>query len=358
MNRLCIISLCFAYSYAQLAYINLTQPYLIPESMDFDSSFGYLVGSIGAGNVRKVDPNTGAVSILASSANMIATFGVQVDKRGGRHRLLVCSGIYPPNATAPFQAGVAVIDLTIASPVQTNFYDLTSYGPGGYGRLCNDMVSDDAGNIYATDSFGFQLWKITSLGAISSYISNPAWQGSMTSPFGTDGIELTSEGNLIVGHLSDTIPLSTLWLVNTTTVNFTQITITGGNVLGADGIYFSTAGCLYVVGAGKVNRLKSLDQWHTARVLESISSPCVTPTAIAQNGVDFYVSCANNFGIGPAAIAKVTFTATESAALCTGPDSSTSSTGGGGGGSGSSDSSSVHASFAVALSVLFLIMTQ
>jgi len=317
MTRVLIVLLCVVCSYGQLAYINLTAPYLIPESMDFDSNFGYIIGSVGLGNTRTVNPATGAVSVLVSNPEMPATFGIQVDKRAGRHRLLVCSGIYPPNATAIFQAGVAVIDLTSGTPTQTNFYDLTNVGPAGYGRLCNDLIADDAGNIYATDSFGYQVWKITTAGAISSYASNVAWKGTMTSPFGTDGIELTAEGNLIVGHLSDSVSLSTLWLVPTTgTVTTTQITISGGNVLGADGVYFGPSGCLYVVGAGKINRLKSTDGWQTATVLESAVSPCNTPTAVAYNGANLYVSCANNFGVIPAAIARVSFTVPETASLC------------------------------------------
>jgi len=307
--------LCAALSdAAQNQYINLTT--IVPESMDYDSAFGYITGSVFTGNTWKVDPVSGVVTSLAMSPNMTSTFGIQVDTRGGRHRLLVCSGVFPVTSVA----GVAVIDLTQSPARQTAYYDLSRVGNPAALRLCNDLVSDNAGNIYATDSMGGQVFKISTTGVVSSYVVNPGWLPT-SSMFGTDGIELTPDGNLIVGHIANYANDSTMWLVTVAnTPTYVQMTITGGAVTGVDGIYMGPLGCLYIAGAGFVKRLISTDGWRTATILESVASPCTTPTAVAFNSVagQYFVSCANNFGQtgGPAAIASLPFT-TETATMCT-----------------------------------------
>jgi len=250
------------------------------------------------------------------------TAGVQYDNRGGRNRLLVCSAILPPPFGAGGQAGgVLDIDVSTATPSLTAFYDTSPAGPGASIRFCNDIIADNAGNIYATDSFGSQVWKITTGGVVSTYISNSAWNDAS---FGLDGIEMTSDGNLIVSHITH----SELWLVKTTAPpTSAKITITGNSIsMNPDGILFGQHGCLYTVGNGHVFRLASYNNWTDATVLETVAVTCTTPTAIAWDSADsaYFVSCANNFGSGPYAIEKITFSAAETDTLCTvNPGSST-----------------------------------
>jgi hypothetical protein len=330
MQLTLLLALACTLAVADLSNIVITAPnYLIPEGMDFDASFGYITGSIGLGDTRTVNSLTGVVALLAASANITyprSTFGVEVDKKNGRNRLLVCVANSPLalDPLLPFQSGVASISLS-GTPAQTHFHDVSAVGPVGNSRVCNDLVADIAGNIYATDSLGEQVWKITPQGVVSTHASSPFWNGydpnNPNVPFGTDGIEITPSGDLIVGHLSSTAENSTIWKVPTSgTINVTQIHVHGGAITGADGIYFGPKGCLYVVGNNKVYRLMSNDSWANANVLETVTVTCPTPTAIAYNTNDgfYYVSCVNGFDAQPYTIERVTFAATETEFMCAG----------------------------------------
>jgi hypothetical protein len=328
-RTLLVLALACTLAVADISSIQLNTLYLIPEGMDFDASVGYIIGSLGLGNTYKVGVNevAGNSPSFVSSTNMTmrSTFGIEVDKKNGRNRVLVCVANSPVatfNPAAPFQSGVAVISLS-GTPAQTAFHDLSAVGPANTVRFCNDLVADNAGNIYATDSTGEQVWKISTSGVVTTHASSQFWNGYDPNnpglPFGTDGIEITSSGDLIVGHISSTAANSTIWKVPTSgAITVTKINVLDGDITGADGIYFGPAGCLYVVGQGHVYRLKSNDNWANAHVLETVNIVCLNPTAISRNTNDgfYYVSCANDFMNPPATIERVNFAANETVSMC------------------------------------------
>jgi len=309
-----VVAVCLAY--AQQNYINITTiPYLIPESMDYVSGTGYILGSLSYGGAYRVNTVSEAVTVfLQQGVNMNHTSGVQYDTRGGRNRILLCSVVLPPPfGPGGIEGGVISIDLSSGSPVLSAFYDTSAVGPSASFRFCNDMITDDAGTIYATDSFGSQVWKITPAGVVSQLIHDSRWDENN---FALDGIEMTRDGNLVVSHISH----SELWLVTTAApITATQITVAGNYANSApDGIYFGLHGCLYTVGNNKVYRLASSNGWLNATVLEEVTVTCLGPTAITWNAdaSAYYVSCAHGFDGGPYAIEKITFAAAETDVLC------------------------------------------
>jgi len=300
---------------------------------------------LGIGGSFQVDPSSGNSSVFFNSGtNMNHTAGVQHDTRGGRNRLLLCSvgALPPPFGPGGTAGGVINLDLTGASPSLAAFYDTSAFGTGSV-RFCNDIIADDAGNIYATDSFGSQVWKITPGGVVSTFIHDSRWDEPTN--FALDGIELTPNGNLIVSHISH----SELWLVTTAApVTATQIVVTGNSVaMNPDGIYFGPHGCLYTVGNGHVFRLVSSNNWLNATVLETVTVNCPTPTAITyeSDASAYYVSCANNFGAGPYYLERINFVTAETDALCN-PSSTTS-------GAATSVASALMVAVLVVLALLF-----
>jgi len=301
---------------AQLSYINITSvPSLAPESMDYVSGTGYILGSLSYGGAYRVSPTTGAISVfLQQGQNMNHTAGVQYDTRGGRNRVLLCSVTLPPPFGAGGHAGgVISLELSGSTPTLAAFYDTSAIGPNVPYRFCNDIVTDDAGTIYATDSFGSQVWKISTSGVVSQLIYDQRWNATS---FALDGIEMTREGNLIVSHITH----SQLWLITLTPSVFaTQIQVSGNYINSSpDGIYFGPFGCLHTVGNNNAYRLASTDGWLTATVLEVVPVTCLGPTAIAWNADAgyYYVSCGHDFDAGPYALERITFTTIESAVLC------------------------------------------
>jgi len=321
-----VVLVCLAQAQNALSYINITSvPGMAPESMDYVSGRGYILGSLSFGGTYLANPTTGAVAVFfQQGVDMNHTSGVQYDTRGGRNRILLCSSILPP----PFgpggtAGGVVSIDVT-GAPTQAAFYDTSNVGPAATFRFCNDMITDDAGTIYATDSLGSQVWKITPAGVVSQLIFDHRWDAAS---FALDGIEMTRDGNLIVSHISH----SELWLVTTSApITATQITVTGNYANSApDGILFGPHGCLYTVGNNHVYRLASNSGWVNATVLESVPVTCVGATAIAWNADagDYFVSCSHGFDGGPYAIERVTFSVVESDTLCLTATSSATSSG-------------------------------
>jgi hypothetical protein len=301
----CIVS-------AQLSYINITIPYLLPESMDFVSGT-YILGSLGMGGAFSANPSTGAVQrYFFQGSEMNQTSGVQYDNKGGRNRILMCSVTLANGAPAGRAGGVVAIDLSSGSPTFQAFYDTSGVGPSVPNRFCNDIITDEAGNIYATDSFGSQIWKITN-GVVSQLIHDNRWDEAN---FALDGIEMTRDGKLIVSHLSH----SELWLVTTTgTITATKINVLGNYATSnPDGIYFGPHGCLYTVGNNKVYRLASDSGWVNATVLETVTVTCFFPTAIVWNADAgaYFVSCVHGFDAGPYAIELIQFATAESDELC------------------------------------------
>jgi len=315
MRALLVLMMALPLVFGQLSYYNITMPFLVPESMDYVSGTGFILGSLGFGGSFKVNYNTGVLAaFFHQGINMNHTAGVQYDTRGGRNRVLLCAmALLPQPGPGGAAGGVISVDISSGTPTLAAFYDTSAVGSNPV-KFCNDIIATDDGTIYATDSFGSQVWKISSAGVASQFIHDSRWD--ITNNFGLDGIELTRQGNLIVSHISH----SELWLVTTTApITATQIVVAGGYANSApDGIYFGPHGCLYTVGNNKVYRLTSTNGWLNATVLESVTVSCLGPTAIAWNADAgaYYVSCAHLFDSGPYAIEKITFSVAESDALC------------------------------------------
>lgn len=62
---------------------------LVPEGIDYSTQHGFLVGSLGLGQIHIVDPETGNLSQLSSTSTLKSTLGIQVDEEN--NRIYVCN---------------------------------------------------------------------------------------------------------------------------------------------------------------------------------------------------------------------------------------------------------------------------
>lgn len=70
---------------------------LVPEGVDYSSQHGFLVGSVGLGQIHAIDPETGNLSQLSSTSTLKSSLGIQVDEKN--NRIYVCNNAiaFPQN---------------------------------------------------------------------------------------------------------------------------------------------------------------------------------------------------------------------------------------------------------------------
>jgi hypothetical protein len=305
-------------------FITIHQPYLIPESIEYDGT-SFLVSSVGSGAITRVR-NDYSLRVLTPpnpQQNLFQSLGIEVD-RAGRGILHVANGRVPSSTDLNLiQASYVQINLTTGAIIRG--VDLSQI-PGSKPHIANDVAVDAAGNAYLTDSTNHLVWKVTPDGTPSSFFSSPEFDSPITdtNPYGVglDGIEYHPDGYLILGKLGDA-KVAALYKLVISTQTLTTISVKGG-VAGADGIIFSpnTTDILYVVGNNQVAIVTTKNDWKSAKAVHyDVPAGCITPTAgvfVPKSGnsshcpapnsaYDFYVTCTNIFGAGPYQIAKVSF---------------------------------------------------
>lgn len=171
-----------------------------PESFVFDTSEDvFYVGSIRKGMVVKVDLEGNIENFVENDA-LKSILGMVINK--STNQLLVCNSDpgFSEKTTGqspPVLANVVAYDLTSGNEVAN--YDLSTLLPTGTPLLVNDIVLDDAGNAYITNSLAPVVFKISKEGEMSVFISNDSWAPTPDS-FGLNGIEYHEDGFLIVAQ--------------------------------------------------------------------------------------------------------------------------------------------------------------
>jgi sugar lactone lactonase YvrE len=130
---------------------------------------------------------------------------------------------------------------------------------GGAGAGCglNAIAFDASGNVYVSDSFGGNIFKLTpSNGTVATFYSDPLLKpGNGFPPFGANGLAFDTSG-------------ANLYIANTATDQVLKLGIAGGSpttltvfaegINGADGIVFDSTGRLWVA-ANQGDEVVALD---------------------------------------------------------------------------------------------------
>ena len=277
------------------ALISIQEAGLYPEGIAYDPEENvFYVSSVAQGRISKVSPD-GSLETFADDPELISTLGMELDL--ANNRLLVCvtdpgfNQARSTSETVTQLAAVAIYDLTTGE--RTDFIQVTSGAP----RLANDLILDNAGNIYVTDSFSPSIYKVDTNGNPSTFISNEAFQPQPMS-FGLNGMAFHEDGFLIVSKYDEgklfRIPISD-------PENFTEITITNGSVPAIDGVFLMDNTTLAISsnnlgGAEHANtlfQLRSTDNWATASIVNSVETGEGTfPTTFTQVNDEVYIQYA------------------------------------------------------------------
>ncbi|MDQ9480453.1 SMP-30/gluconolactonase/LRE family protein, partial [Serratia marcescens] len=130
-----------------------------PEGIAWNARAGaFLVSSLRGGQLGLVYPD-GRYRRFSTGSGLITTSGMLVDAE--RNRVLVCNedvGVSLNSASGTRNRVAQVLEFNLDTGALQQTYDLSSLSRGP--TLANDLALDVQGNIYVTDSFQPQIYKI------------------------------------------------------------------------------------------------------------------------------------------------------------------------------------------------------
>jgi sugar lactone lactonase YvrE len=246
-----------------------------PEGVAWNARSGaFIVSSLRGGQVGLVSPN-GEYRRFSSDRALITSSGIVVDE--ARNRVLVCNedvGIAHQSSPATRNRIAQVLEFDLDSGTLRHVHDFSRLSDGPI--LANDLTIDPHGNIYVTDSFQPQIYKLDqATREVSVLIRSERLMPAVpekalgTQPY-LNGIVYHPGGFLVVSDYSRGL----LWKVPLEAPQaFTEIQLLQ-RLKGPDGLLLKSPTELVVVQSfaneqnmsGDVTLLTSSDAWSSARI--------------------------------------------------------------------------------------------
>ena len=261
--------------------ITFQAPLLYPEGIAYDATGKqFFVSSVRWGTIGSVDMN-GAYKELLKDPALKSSYGMKVDAKSNRLLVCISDANYSKYSTpATFKKMARLIAVDLASGKKTMDVNLAMDGAK---HFANDMAMDDKGNIYVTDSYSPNVYKIDASGKTSVFATCDWFKSE---DVGLNGILYHPQGYLIVDHNTNGA-LYKIDLKNPKTITPVKIK---GLFPGADGMVWQSPSMLAMVqnkGVNKIWQISSSDNWATAEVkgvtatLDNFQHPT---TAAVQDG--------------------------------------------------------------------------
>lgn len=272
--------------------VAFTQAGLYPEGVQYDATDGrFFVSSQTRGAIGQVKDD-GTYAPFADDAALVSTIGMRLDD--SRNRLLVAvsdPGYNAARTTPATQRRLAGLASFNRSTGQRLAYtDLGALRPG-QNHFANDIAVDAQGNAYVTDSFAPIIYKVDAQGVATVLVEN-ALLAAPAGAFGLNGIVYHPDGYLLVAKSNEgavfKVPLAN-------PAALSRVTLPQA-LTGADGMLLQDNNTLQVVtnAQAKVYRLASSDNWASATLTGTFSTPPQYPTTLARrDGADSYVLYSN-----------------------------------------------------------------
>lgn len=269
---------------------DLKETSLYPESICYSSlTQKTYVGSYYKGKIVTVDLD-GNLNDFIIDTTLIAVVGIAVDE--SKNRLYVCNsdaGISARSSSASTGILAEVVVYDLMSGDKLKVIDLNGLFAGG--QFLNDLVIDDNGNLYVTNSFSPVIYRIDNNDNASVFATDTSFSAPIGA-FGLNGIAYHKEGYLIVGNsyggLLYKVPLNNPG--NVTNISLNQ------NVNSLDGILLTDDNTLILVSnyfAGPsfdevVYKIETSNGWSSAnitRTFKSLNGEYPTTLAEINNGL-------------------------------------------------------------------------
>jgi len=270
--------------------IEFEAPGTYPEGVAYDKAANvFYVSSARLGTIGKVTRD-GKYTELYSDKSLKSTYGVKVHPDG--KRLFVCAGDanyskFSTPETKKKEARLLTIDLKSGKKLSDT--DLSKLIPGEH--FPNDIAFDDKGNVYITDSYAYAVYKVDTAGKATVFSQSELLKSAGVGP---NGIVYNSAGYLIVDNNGKGC------LVKIDVKNPLSATkvVTDQFFPSADGLLLNDDNTLTLVqngGVNKIFRLKTTDNWATAKVTEATSTEdrFAFPSTAAMAGNETWIMNAN-----------------------------------------------------------------
>lgn len=264
---------------------------LYPEGIAFNSiTDEFLVSSLYLGEIGAVD-RKGKYRTVAAGPDLLSVIGVKFNEK--RQEILACNSHLGVTRKATNKLPNTVAELLVmdaGTGTRKATYDLGSLRPGD-AHFCNDMAFDPNGNIYVTDSFTPVLYQISPDGKTSVLLNAPSLAVSQPGKeFGFNGILHHPDNFLLVNHQMQ----GKLFKVALPAAHLMEVSL-DMPIHAADGMVMVDNKTIDVVLNGttghpkKTVRLKSDDNWKTARQTAAAEAGELLPTTATRAGSSTYV---------------------------------------------------------------------
>ena len=257
-----------------------------PEGVAYDAAANvFYVSGVTHGTVGKVNM-TGNYTEIFRDTMLRSTYGMKLDPSG--KKLWICAGDanYSRHASeATHKKMIRLVAIDLATGRKVNDIDLSNLAIGKH--FANDMVIDSKGNIYITDSFSPNIYKVDAAGNASLFATSPLfWAASI----GLNGIALHPGGYLLAVN-SGAGSVVKVNLANPTDVSKVKV---DQFFPGGDGLVLNDNNTLTLVqnqSVNKVFKLVSNDDWKTAKVMMATKGDALfaQPSTATAMGKDIWV---------------------------------------------------------------------
>lgn len=244
-----------------------------PESLSASPSGELYVGSLGTGQIVRVDPETGAVTTFVAKGRT-GVAGVHVDVDG--KSLWACA---VDLSTQPPTTEIRRHDLKSGAIIEQFGFSAPAF--------CNDMTQDEAGMLYVADSFG-KVWRLArDASALEPWSADPRLAASQADGYGADGIVFDPAGVLYVNTYSDGRLLRIPVKADGSAGEVTEIGVTPALVY-PDGMRFVDSRTLVLVEvSGKLTQISlSGDSGQAVALASDLNAP----TSVARVGSAYWTT--------------------------------------------------------------------
>eukprot|EP01120_Amphizonella_sp_Union-15-10_P009001 TRINITY_DN3327_c0_g1_i1.p1 TRINITY_DN3327_c0_g1~~TRINITY_DN3327_c0_g1_i1.p1 ORF type:complete len:390 (-),score=65.53 TRINITY_DN3327_c0_g1_i1:18-1187(-) len=254
----------------EIITLEASQNNLRPEGIEYDPRLGFILGSVALTQLFAV-ADTGVTTPWGPDFGHNSV-GLEIDYNNQIVYAATTNTTLFLGQIPTFQAGVVAISFAGQILYNVDLTHVFQYNSTTGLHLANDLVFDSNGNVYVTDSLGWQVWRVLRNGTAEVFYSNQTVLAGDFSPglngLGPNGILIDEEKNILLVAVVDTVTGGKLVKIDLTTKNAKFVTI-ANNVAGFDGLLWdpanSSKNAMYAVsGNGFVMYMVTSDDWDNA----------------------------------------------------------------------------------------------